>query len=57
MDNRKMFTNRIDDKLLKETKKLAIDLSRPLNSLIEEAIKDLLTKYRGYKILKKIKTQ
>ena len=42
---RKTMTTSIDNDLQKEAKKLAIDLERPLNDLLEEAIKDLLKKY------------
>ena len=43
---RKTMTTRIDNDLQKEAKKLAIDLERPLNDLLEEAIEDLLKKYK-----------
>ena len=42
---RKHMTTSIDNDLQKEVKKLAIDLERPLNDLIEEAFKDILKKY------------
>lgn len=42
---RKNLSTRIENDLQKEVKKLAIDLERPLNDLLEEAIEDLLTKY------------
>ena len=42
---RKHFTTSIDEKLLKEIKKLAIDLDRSANDLLEEGIKHLLKKY------------
>jgi len=42
---RKHFTTSIDEKLLKEIKKLAIDLDRTVNDLLEEGIKYLLKKY------------
>ena len=42
---KKMFSTRIDSGLLKLAKKLAIDLERPLNDLLEEALKDLLKKH------------
>jgi len=44
MDRRPLST-RIDNTLQKEIKKLAIDLERPFNELLEEAINDLLKKY------------
>lgn len=42
---RKPLSTRIENDLQKEIKKLAIDLERPLNDLLEEAIQDLLKKY------------
>ena len=42
---RKQFTTTIDEQALKNIKKLAIDLDRSVNDLLEEAIKWLLKKY------------
>lgn len=42
---RKNLSTRIEGDLQKEIKKLAIDLEKPLNDLLEEAIQDLLKKY------------
>ncbi len=42
---RKNMTTSIENDLQKEIKKLAIDLERPFNDLIEEALRDLLKKY------------
>ena len=42
---RKHMTTTIDNNLQKEVKKLAIDLERPINDLIEESFRDLLKKY------------
>ena len=42
---KKHMTTSIDNDLQKEIKKLAIDLERPLNDLIEEAFRDMLKKY------------
>jgi len=42
---RKSLSTRIEKDLQKEIKKLAIDLEKPLNDLLEEAIRDLLKKY------------
>jgi hypothetical protein len=42
---RKPVATRIENDLQKEIKKLAIDLEKPLNDLLEEAIRDLLKKY------------
>ena len=44
---RKNMTTSIDNDLQKEAKKLAIDLERPFNELIEEALKDLIKKYKN----------
>ena len=45
MTERKPFTTSIDTSLLKEIKKLAIDLDRSANDLLEEGIRHLLKKY------------
>jgi predicted transcriptional regulator len=42
---RKNLSTRVDNDLQKEIKKLAIDLEKPFNDLLEEAIRDLLKKY------------
>jgi hypothetical protein len=42
---KKMLSTLIRNNLLKEFKKLAIDLERPANDLLEEAMQELLTKY------------
>jgi len=42
---RKPLSTRIENDLQKEVKKLAIDLEKPLNNLLEEAIRDLLKKH------------
>lgn len=42
---KKPLSTQIENDLQKEIKKLAIDLERPFNDLLEEAIKDLLKKY------------
>jgi predicted transcriptional regulator len=47
--SRKNMTTSIDNDLQKEVKKLAIDLERPFNDLIEEAFRDLLKKYQKTK--------
>ena len=39
---KKMFTNQVDSDLLKSFKKLAIDLDRPINNVLEEAMRNLL---------------
>ena len=43
---RKTITTSLDNDLQKEIKKLAIDLERPFNDLLEEAMRDLLEKYK-----------
>lgn len=42
---RKTVTTTIENHLLKSVKKLAIDLERQLNDVLEEAIQDILKKY------------
>lgn len=44
---RKNMTTSIENDLQKEIKKLAIDLERPFNDLIEEALRDILEKYKN----------
>ncbi len=46
---KKNLSTRVENDLQKEIKKLAIDLERPFNDLLEEAIKDLLDKYKKSK--------
>ena len=46
MKIRRPFTTRIDETLLKEVKKLAIDLDCSVNDLLEEGIEYLLEKYK-----------
>ena len=42
---KKMFSTLIKNDLLKEFTKLAIDLERPINDILEEAMRELLKKY------------
>lgn len=42
---KKMFSTLVKNDLLKEFKKLAIDLERPINDILEEAMQDFLKKY------------
>jgi len=42
---KKMLSTLIKNDLLKDFKKLAIDLERPINDILEEAMQDLLRKY------------
>ena len=44
--SKKKFTTTLDETLIKEIKKLAIDLGRSTNVLIEEGIRSVLRKYR-----------
>ena len=46
---KKMFTNQVDADLLKHFKKLAIDLDKPINNLLEEAMRNLLKNYEKQK--------
>jgi len=46
---RKNLSTRIENDLQKSIKKLAIDLEKPLNDLLEEGIQDLLKKYEPKK--------
>jgi predicted transcriptional regulator len=46
---RKNLSTRIENDLQKEIKKLAIDMEKPLNDLLEEAITDILKKYKKQK--------
>jgi len=45
MNERKPFTTSLNILILKDVKKLAIDLDKGVNDLLEEAMKDLLKKY------------
>jgi hypothetical protein len=42
---KKMLSTLIKNDLLKEFKKLAIDLERPINDILEESMRELLKKY------------
>jgi predicted transcriptional regulator len=46
---RTKYTTNIRSDLLKELKKLAIDMDKRHNELLEEAIEDLLRKYGRFK--------
>ncbi len=43
---KKMFSTLIHNDLLKEFKKLCIDLERPVNDLLEELMREALEKYQ-----------
>ena len=47
MGERKVFSTRLDQDLIKELKHLAVDEGRALNDLLEEAIRALLKKYKS----------
>jgi predicted transcriptional regulator len=49
MVKKKTFSTRIDQDKLKALKHLAVDLDKSLGVLLEEAISDLLKKYKGPK--------
>jgi hypothetical protein len=49
---KKMFTNQVDADLLKNFKKLAIDLDKSINNLLEEAMRNLLKSYDKQKVKK-----
>jgi hypothetical protein len=46
---KKVFTNQVNAELLKNFKKLAIDLEKPINNLLEEAMRNLLKNYEKHK--------
>ena len=46
MGDKKTFSTRIDQDKLKALKHLAVDLDKSLGVLLEEAISDLLKKYK-----------
>ena len=49
MTQKKTFSTRIDEERLKALKHLAVDLDKSLGVLLEEAIEDLLKKYKKRK--------
>ena len=49
MSKKRTFSTRIDQDKLKALKHLAVDLDKSLGVLLEEAISDLLKKYKGQK--------
>ena len=46
MGKKRTFSTRIDDDRLKALKHLAVDTDKSLGALLEEAIEDLIQKYR-----------
>jgi predicted transcriptional regulator len=49
MSKKKTFSTRIDEDKLKALKHLAVDLDKSIGVLLEEAIGDLLRKYKRQK--------
>ena len=49
MSSKKTFSTRIDDERLKALKHLAVDTDKSLGTLLEEAIEDLIRKYKKKK--------
>jgi predicted transcriptional regulator len=47
MGTRKMYNTTLDTKLIREIKVLAAKLDKRQNDILEEAIQDLLKKYRS----------
>ena len=45
MGEKKVFSTRVDDELIKKLKHLAVDEDESLGNLLDEAIEDLLKKY------------
>ncbi len=43
---REVFSTRIDPDLLNKLRHLSVDERKPMNALLEEAIKDILKKYK-----------
>ena len=46
MSKKKTFSTRIDQEILKALKHLAVDADKSLGALLEEAITDLVQKYK-----------
>ena len=46
MANKKVFSTSIDTDRIKDLKHLAVDTDKALGDLLEEAIKDIVQKYR-----------
>ena len=49
MGNKKTFSTRIDDERLKALKHLAVDEDKAIGILLEEAIEELIKKYKEKK--------
>lgn len=46
MGVKKAFSTRVDEERIKQLKHLAVDTGRSLGALLEEAIQDLVRKYK-----------
>ncbi len=46
MGQKKVFSTRVDEDRIKELKHLAVDTDRSLGDLLEEAIKDIVSKHK-----------
>jgi predicted transcriptional regulator len=46
MADRTVVSTRLEKELIRSAKHLAVDLNRPLNDILEEAIRDILKKYK-----------
>ena len=46
MGEKKVFSTRVDEDRIKELKHLAVDADKSLGTLLEEAIQDLVKKYK-----------
>ena len=47
MGEKKIFSTRVDEDRIKQLKHLAVDTDKSLGILLEEAIQDLLKKYKS----------
>ena len=46
MTDKRIFSTRVDEDRIKELKHLAVDTGKSLGNLLEEAIQDLVKKYK-----------
>ena len=46
MGEKKIFSTRVDEDHIKELKHLAVDADKSLGALLEEAIRDIVKKYK-----------
>ena len=47
MGKKKIFSTRVDEDRIKDLKHLAVDTDKSLGQLLEEAIQDIVKKYRN----------